>query len=82
MMPQGVSLNWRGLESFAKSVENLSRWAEANQAEKDAESYGVHTFSQLLTTVPTQPFRQVKVNFPKFDGIKPLDWLFRANQYF
>ncbi|GKF72487.1 hypothetical protein Tco_0208601, partial [Tanacetum coccineum] len=66
------------LESIHRSIEALTRSIERLSMPHSVTGIGGPE------TRHHQPFnvRQVKLDFPRFGGSDPLNWLFRAEQFF
>ena len=66
----------RAMDALTRSVDRLQH-SSANPANNSEASVS----STLRSSQPLQA-RQVKLDFPRFDGTDPLNWIFRAEQFF
>ena len=79
-LESSLDTNTRALDCLNCSVNKLSESSSIG-----ASNSGSGVAQPIPTSASTfQPFqmRPVKLDFPKFDGTNPLNWLFCAEQFF
>lgn len=77
------------IKMLEQSITTITHYIENHQAQIASSSLATTVLSMVANLLPTEPLHltaspwcSVKLDFPRFDVSDPLQWIFRAEQFF